>query len=246
MADSIQLKDISFRYSEKEKHSIKHITLDAEEGECIVIAGGSGCGKTTLTRCINGLIPHFYEGELAGSGVLLGRDMTNMRISDISKCVASVFQDPKSQFFTLDVMSELIFACENYGYNKVDIDRKLSYVIELLNLNPLLDKKLNKMSNGEKQRIAIASALMLNGKVLLLDEPSSNLDYRSIENLKRVLQILKADGFTIIISEHRLYYLKELCDRLVLIKDGGIEKTYTIEELDVLGNSEIHKGALEV
>ena len=128
--------------------------------------------------------PGFFEGEKSGKVLLLAEDITSMQIGDISQMAASIFQNPESQFFTTDVLSDLVYACENYGISQKVIQARVDSVVALLSLEPLLGRKLTELSGGEKQKVAIASALMLNADILLMDEPSSNLDYQSIRLLK--------------------------------------------------------------
>lgn len=220
----IEIKNVSFKYKEKNDFSINEINLPIKNGECIIVSGESGCGKSTLMRCINGLCPRFFEGEIHGQIILNNKDTTTKSISDFSGIVSSIFQNPDSQFFTLDTLSDIVFACENFGIEKKEIEQRLKKIIDLLSLENLIGRKLTKLSGGEKQKIAIASMLILDNKVILLDEPSANLDYQSIQLLKKILSQLKQESYTIIIMEHRLYYLRELADRLIVMKKGEIIK----------------------
>lgn len=218
----IEIKNVSFKYKEKKEYSIHKINLPIKKGECIVISGESGCGKSTLMRCINGLCPRFFEGEIHGQIFFNDKDTKTKSISDFSGMISSVFQNPDSQFFTLDTLSDIVFACENFGIEKKEIEKRLRKIMDLLSLENLVGKKLTELSGGEKQKIAIASMLILDNKAILLDEPSANLDYRSIQLLKKILSKLKREGYTIIVMEHRLYYLRELADRLIVMKEGKI------------------------
>lgn len=216
----VRLNDLSYRYKDNAAPTIQNISFFIKKGEVVVLTGRSGCGKSTLFRCINGLCPHFFEGEKKGNIYLNGKESTPLRICDISRLVASVFQNPESQFFTADVLSDLVYACENYGVPKGEIEMRLNRIASMLSLSPLIGKKISELSGGEKQKVAIASTLMLNADVLLLDEPSSNLDYQSIALLKATLAELKSKGYTIIVIEHRLYYLADVCDRLIVFECG--------------------------
>ncbi|EPF29088.1 energy-coupling factor ABC transporter ATP-binding protein [Treponema medium] len=240
----INLNDVSYKYNDATAQAIRHISLSVKKGELVAITGKSGCGKTTLFRCMNGLCPHFYEGEITGSLTLNGNALSSMHICDISNIVASVFQNSESQFFTTDVLSDLVYPCENYGIEKEEIQERLHRVKKLLSLEPLLNRKLSELSGGEKQKIAIASVLMLDTRVVLMDEPSSNLDYRSVELLTQILAQLKLKDYTILIIEHRLHYLAELCDRLIVMKNGSIVREYEKASLRTIGNDELHKQGL--
>ena len=240
----INLNDVSYKYNNAAAQAIQHLSLSIKKGELVVITGKSGCGKTTVFRCVNGLCPRFYEGEITGTLTLNGKVLSSMRICDISNIAASVFQNPESQFFTTDVLSDLVYPCENYGIEKEEIQERLHRVTKLLSLEPLLNRKLSELSGGEKQKIAIASVLMLDTRVVLMDEPSSNLDYRSVELLTQILAQLKSKGYTILIIEHRLHYLAELCDRLIVMENGSIVREYEKDSLRTIGNDEFHKQGL--
>lgn len=240
----IQIDELQYRYSDSAVWALRETSFSVANGELIVQTGKSGCGKSTLFRCINGLCPNFFEGEKAGGVFLMGKDISSMRIGNISKMAASVFQNPESQFFTTDVLSDLVYACENYGISKKDIQARVDSVVALPSLEPLLGRKLAELSGGEKQKVAIASALMLNADILLMDEPSSNLDYQSISLLKDTLAGLKAEGYTILVIEHRLYYLKDICDRLIVLENGEIVRTYERESLAVSDNDAFHEQGL--
>ncbi|UTC57578.1 energy-coupling factor ABC transporter ATP-binding protein [Treponema sp. OMZ 305] len=240
----IKLNDVSYQYNGAVVQAIQHISLSVKKGELAVITGKSGCGKSTLFRCINGLCPRFYEGEIKGCLTLNGNAVAAMSMCALSKSAASVFQNPESQFFTTDVLSDLVYPCENYGIQKEEIERRLKYVTELLSLEPLLNKKLSELSGGEKQKVAIASVLMLDTKIVLMDEPSSNLDYRSVELLTQILAQLKSKGYTILIIEHRLHYLAELCDRLIVMENGSIVREYKKDALHNVSNDVFHKQQL--
>ena len=240
----IRLEKLSYRYKDSEFQTIEEVNLSIKKGEFVVITGRSGSGKSTLFRCINGLCPLFFDGEKSGNIYLSGKDIAPFRICDISKMVSSVFQNPENQFFTADVLSDLVYACENYGIPKQEIEQRMRDIVSLLSINNMIEKKLSDLSGGEKQKIAIASILMLKTDILLLDEPSSNLDYQSIILLSEILEKLKAGGYTIIVIEHRLFYMKNLCDRLIVMGNGKISGVYEKSELKTMNNDMLHKKGL--
>ena len=240
----IRLEKLSYRYKDSEFQTIEEVNLSIKKGEFVVITGRSGSGKSTLFRCINGLCPLFFDGEKSGNIYLSGKDIAQFRICDISKIVSSVFQNPENQFFTADVLSDLVYACENYGIPKQEIEQRMKYIVSLLSLNNIIEKKLSDLSGGEKQKIAIASILMLKTDILLLDEPSLNLDYQSIILLSEIFEKLKAGGYTIIVIEHRLFYMKNLCDRLIVMGNGKISGIYEKSELKTMSNDMLHEKGL--
>ena len=183
-----------------------------------MLCGDSGCGKTTITRLINGLIPHYYDGELTGSVKVADMDVSKEEIYTISKKVGSVFQNPRSQFFCLDTSSELAFGCENLGMPVEQIIERIEHVVREVELENLVDRDIFKLSGGENQRIACGSVAAMLPDIIVLDEPTSNLDIESIEILKHILMLWKKHNKTIIIAEHRLYWLKDVCDRAVICR----------------------------
>ena len=234
----IECQDVSFSYpastlpdSERQAGgALKHISCTIEDGSFVLLCGTSGCGKTTMTRLFNGLIPHYHEGTYTGSVYLDGKDTRDLSLFDISLKVGSVFQNPRSQFFNVDTTSELAFGPENHGIAEDLVRDRVKRVAAQLKLEPLLDRSIFSLSGGEKQKIACGSAAAIAPDVYVLDEPSSNLDAYAIADFRQLLFTLKSQGKTIIISEHRLYYLSGLFDRVLYLKDGEIEGDYTAEE----------------
>ncbi|MCO7127057.1 energy-coupling factor ABC transporter ATP-binding protein [Sporolactobacillus shoreicorticis] len=226
----ITLNHVSFGYQGQSKQ-LKEINLKIKEGECVVITGSSGCGKTTLTRVMNGLIPHFYEGELTGNVAIKDQDTRQWPLWKIGQTVGSVFQDPKSQFFTSIVRDELAFGMGNYGASLNEMSRRLSGVLENRSLRDLEYRSLMQLSSGQKQSVAVAAAEMVQPDIYIMDEPSANLDMKATEQMRRMLLQLKEQGKTIVIAEHRLYYLTDVADRIVYMEDGRIIDLFTPEQL---------------
>ncbi|WP_024469321.1 ABC transporter ATP-binding protein [Treponema pedis] len=214
--------------------AIDGVSFTVQKGECLLLTGISGCGKTSLLRLINGLIPHYYEGSLLGEITVSGESILHRPVYDISKKVSTVFQNPKSQFFNLDTTSEILFFLENMGTRFEKMHERLNFVSQFLHIEHLLDRTIFNLSGGEKQMIAIASALASDTDIILFDEPTANLDIFYIEKIKEALRLLKESGKTLIISEHRLYFLKELIDRVLIIKDGKIAYTLSGEAFSAL------------
>lgn len=235
----VSINNVSFRYkSESASGGIQNINLSIPTGQTVVFCGESGCGKTTITRLINGLIPHFFEGELDGSVTVDGKNVSEQPLYDTASLVGSVFQNPRSQFFNVDTTSELSFGCENLGMPKDEILRRLEKTVASLRIEKLLDRSIFGLSGGEKQKIACGGAFMMNPEVYVLDEPSSNLDSDSILDLRATLAFLKLLGKTLVLSEHRLYYLRGIADRYIYVKDGGIAGDFTAEEFERLSDDE--------
>ena len=237
----INFKNVSFSYSGEHGtgDGVSEIDLTIKDGEFVVLCGESGCGKTTVTRLINGLAPHFYEGGMSGS-VMIGDVCVNTEnLSDIAALTGSVFQNPKSQFFNLDTTGELVFGCENLGIPREQIQQRLEKTKRDLQLDNLMDRDIFELSGGEKQQIACASCYTADPGVFVLDEPSSNLDKRAIQRLHRMLVKIKAAGKTVVIAEHRLYYLMDVADRFIYMRSGKIERIFTRDEMKALSESDL-------
>lgn len=241
----IKFKNINFEYrstcSKEKTNGVYDINLEIPKGQVLIICGKSGCGKTTLTRMINGLIPHFYQGNLNGEIYVEGQLVKDCSIESIARKVGSVFQNPRSQFFNVNTIDELAFGCENMGIESEDICNRINDVISSFRLEKLLDRSLFKLSGGEKQRIACGSIAALLPDIIVLDEPSSNLDISSIRELKEIILSWKAMGKTIIIAEHRLHYLMDVGDRVLYMEDGRISKDITLEDFKKIDSYELRK-----
>jgi energy-coupling factor transport system ATP-binding protein len=235
----ITFSNINFQYknNKTDKGNLIDIDLTIEDGELIVLTGESGCGKTTFTRLINGLAPNYYPGTVTGELLLDGENIIGKSVTELGRTVGSVFQNPRSQFFNVDTDSELAFAAENIAMDPSEIIRRMDQVTDDLDLTELRGRSIFELSGGEKQRIACGSVAVMHPKVIVLDEPSSNLDAESIEKLKCVLAKWKQQGKTIIIAEHRLFFLRELADRLIVMKDGRITRIFGREEMSDLSPS---------
>ena len=234
----IHIQNVSFTYEQADTPSLKNINLSVKTGECVLLCGKSGCGKTTLIRLLCGMLPDFYNGVFTGSVSVKGIDPVTAPMYEIAKTVGTVFQNPRTQFYTVNTTSEIAFGCENFGMEPKLIQDRVYETADALHINSLLDRNIFQLSGGEKQKIAFASIYAVNPDIYVLDEPSSNLDNHAINELQSMLQFLKAHGKTIVIAEHRIRYLKELADRAVYMKEGQIEKEYTMQELDSMSIAE--------
>ena len=227
----ITCKNVSFSYGkDNEKEAVSNISFNIKKGEVVLFCGMSGCGKTTITRLINGLIPHYYEGNLTGSVIVDKKNIKDTPLYDISEKVGSVFQNPRSQFFSVDTTSELVFGCENRGMPENEILKRKNKVVKESNIEKLMNRSIFNLSGGEKQKIACAGVSMISPDIIVLDEPTSNLDIEGIYMLIEILKKWKEEGKTIVISEHRLWFLKNIADRVIYLKKGIIEQSFTGDE----------------
>lgn len=230
----ITFENFSFRYEERSEFTLKDINLTVRTGELILLTGRSGCGKTTLIRSLNGLIPHFYPGEIKGNISLDGQSLLELKPSELAGKVGTVFQDPRSQFFMTDTTRELAFGCENMGFSREKTIDRITKSVTDLKLSDYLNRSIFDLSSGEKQQIAIGSVYALLPKVYIFDEPSANLDYDATKRLAEIMKRLKQEGYTVLVVEHRFYYLRELIDWAFLIQDGKIAQEFTREQFCTL------------
>lgn len=226
----IRFSEVSFRYENAKENSLKNINFDIQAGEVVLITGLSGSGKSTLLKCINGLIPNLYEGELTGKVQLDGRDLTTMGMDEISRLVGCVFQSPRSQFFTTNTTSELAFAMENYGISTQEMSERMDRLCDMFCIHKIMNRDIFTVSSGERQLLSLACALTLNPKILIFDEPSSNLDYAMTMRMGQYITNLKAQGYTIIVADHRYYYLNGRLDKVLLMQNGELQGIYTEAE----------------
>ena len=228
MVQKIKAENLSFEYKDSSE-GIHDINFEINKGEVILLTGNSGCGKSTLLRCLNGLIPAITEGNLSGQLFINDKNYKDLKMHELNREIGSVFQNPRSQFFTDNTTSELVFPMENYGYSKEQMKQKLKALVKTFGLEKLMDKNIFLLSSGERQMIALASALTMDQEVVLFDEPSANLDYGNAMRLGQIISWLKERGISVIVADHRFYYLNEIIDR-VFFMDKGKLHIYDSEE----------------
>lgn len=226
----ILLKDVSYEW-EDGRTALKNINLEIKKGEFILISGKSGSGKSTLGSVMNGLIPHYYKGKMKGEAFAFGKDISKLLLHEVGHIVGTVFQDPRSQFFTTTTDEEIAFGLQTICKSRDEIKQRVEEVYAELEIEELKGKSVFELSSGQKQKIAIASIYAMNPKVLILDEPSANLDMKATFDLFLILEKLKKKGTTVVLIEHRLYYAKSLFDRFLLVKDGEIAQDLSREEV---------------
>ena len=227
----IKIENVTYTYPEAAAPALKEVSLSVADGECVLLCGKSGCGKSSVIRLINGMIPNFYEGELTGSVLHDGRLVSELPLYAIAEKTGTVFQNPRTQFYTVNTTSEIAFGCENLGMPRERIVERVQRTVEDLEIEDLMDRSIFELSGGEKQIVAFASVYAMRPSVYVLDEPSANLDMSAVERLRRILALLKRQGATIVIAEHRLFYLRDLFDRAVCMEDGRVRAEYTQSEL---------------
>jgi len=241
----IQFQNVAFSYeSRKKEPSVSGLNFTIHSGEFILICGSSGSGKSTVGRIMNGLVPGFYRGELTGTVLLDGVDISSIPQVELAGSIGSVFQNPRTQFFDTDSTGELAFGCENMGFHKKEILKKIYTVTETFGIESLLNRDIFELSGGEKQKIACGSIYAVNPDVYVFDEPSSNLDLGSIKDLAEIMRKLKAEGKTIILIEHRIHYAAFMADRVFYMDGGRITKIFENEEFVNLDKEVLHRMGL--
>lgn len=234
----ISIDRVSFGYGETQE-TLSQVSTAIAPGECVLLCGASGCGKTTVTKLINGLIPAFTPGcRLEGRVEVDGLDPGTTPMYELARKVGSVFQNPKSQFFNLDTDSELAFGLENEGRPPDEIRKRVADTVDALHLQELQARNIFSLSGGQKQLLAFGSVYAMGPEIFVLDEPTANLDQDAIARLHDQIAGLKRQGRTVVIAEHRLYFLTDLIDRVLYLRDGVLERTFTRKQFFALTDGE--------
>lgn len=216
----ICLENVSYTYPFQDRPAVEDVSLHVRPGEIVLCTGASGCGKSTLIRLANGLCPHYYQGSLRGEVLVGGRPVREQSLAELSRQVGTLFQDPEQQFFALGVEEELVFALEWQGISADHMREAADRTVRDFDLGPVLHSSIHSLSEGQKQKVGLASICMQEPKALILDEPTANLDPESTVALARKLRELRERGMAVLVADHRLYWLEGLADR-VLIMEGG-------------------------
>jgi len=237
----VEFSDFSYKYLGADSLALKRINLKIEEGEYILVTGPSGCGKTTLCRAINGLVPHFHRGYIGGHVYVDEKDTRDYEVAQFAPIAGLVFQNPENQLVTLNVEKEIAFGPENLGVEPAEIRRRVEELIDLLKLEELRNKHPHEMSGGEQQRVAMASILSMKPRILVADEPTSNLDPKSAEMILKIITELNKQGMTVILVEHRLDLVAKDASRLILmnkaevVADGSPREVLSMDICQQLG-----------
>lgn len=226
------IDNLTFKYRTRPELAIENISFELKQGELLLIAGSSGCGKTTLARCINGLIPRSYRGERQGSVLLNGKEVAEMQIPEMAQVVGTLLQDPERQIVASNVFNEIAFGPENLGLPRDEIYRRVDQAMKRLNLEYLRERETFNLSGGEKQKVALAGVLTMNPSILLLDEPLASLDPASAHEALTVFRSLADEGKTVILVEHRVEDAIDIKpDRMLYMEDGCIKYLGPINDL---------------
>jgi len=219
----IETKNLSYTYPSASRPAILDVSLKIEKGEFVLITGPSGCGKTTLCRTFNGLIPHFYQGEVKGEIIVAGKDAKNHPTVEMAEHVGMVFQNPENQLFALSVEKDVAFGLENLGFNREEMRKRVNWALKLAGIYDLRERSPHEMSGGQQQRVAIAAVLAMQPEIIVLDEPTSFLDPLSAEKIFEVIYDLNQKlGITVVLVEHRLDLTAKYADHIIIMDEGKI------------------------
>ena len=219
----IEIQNLTYTYPGATKPSINDVSIKVEKGEFVLITGPSGCGKTTLCRCFNGLVPHFYQGELKGQITVAGKDTSKHQTYEMAKHVGLVFQNPENQLFALSVEKDVAFGLENLGVPRKEMREKVDWALNLTGIYDLRERSPHEVSGGQQQRVAIASVLAMQPEIIVLDEPTSFLDPLSAEKIFEVIYALnRKQGITVVLVEHRLDLTAKYADHLIVMNEGKV------------------------
>ena len=219
----IEIKELTFKYSGSKKNALENVSLTIEKGDFVGLIGESGAGKTTLCSCINGLIPHHYTGDFYGSVKIQGTDTFDIEPGKLALKVGSVFQDVDSQLVSFFVEDEILFGLENFGIPKNQIEQRITAALEALEIQELRHREISTLSGGQKQKVAIAAILALEPDILVLDEPTGELDPASSVQIFKLLQKLnKEKGITIVVAEQKIMLLCEYVKKLIVLEKGTL------------------------
>ncbi len=219
----IETKNLSYTYPSASRPAILDVSIKVEKGEFVLITGPSGCGKTTLCRTFNGLIPHFYQGELKGEIIVAGKDAKNHPTVEMAEHVGMVFQNPENQLFALSVEKDVAFGLENLGFSREEMRKRVNWALKLAGIYDLRERSPHEMSGGQQQRVAIAAVLAMQPEIIVLDEPTSFLDPLSAEKIFEVIYDLNQKlGITVVLVEHRLDLTAKYADHIIIMDEGKI------------------------
>jgi energy-coupling factor transporter ATPase len=219
----IKTQNLTYTYPGATKPSIKDISMTIEKGDFVILTGPSGCGKTTLCRCFNGLIPHFYNGNLEGTITVDDLKISEHKIHEIARHVGLVFQNPENQLFALSVEKDVAFGLENFAMPRDEMRKRVDWALQRVGVNELSERPPHELSGGQQQRVAIASVLAMQPDIMILDEPTSFLDPVGAQKIFEVINELnKQLGITIILVEHRLDLASNYANRVIVMAEGKV------------------------
>ena len=238
----IETRDLTYTYPGATEPSIKEVSITINKGGFVILTGPSGCGKTTLCRCFNGLVPHFYNGNLEGKIEVAGLNVADHKIHQLARHVGLVFQNPENQLFALSVEKDVAFGLENFAMPRDEMRKRVDWALQMAGISELSERPPHELSGGQQQRVAIASVLAMQPDIMILDEPTSFLDPVGAEKIFEVISELnKKLGITIILVEHRLDLASKYANHVIVMDEGRVvlngtpREIFTSEEARLIG-----------
>ena len=238
----IETRDLTYTYPGATEPSIKDVSITIDKGDFVILTGPSGCGKTTLCRCFNGLIPHFYNGNLEGKIEVAGLNVADHKIHQIARHVGFVFQNPENQLFALSVEKDVAFGLENFAMPRDEMRKRVDWALQMAGISELSERPPHELSGGQQQRVAIASVLAMQPEIMILDEPTSFLDPVGAQKIFEVIKELNNKlGITIILVEHRLDLASNYANHVIVMDEGKVvlngtpREIFTSEEARLIG-----------
>lgn len=229
----IELKNVTYCYPTSDTNSITDVNINIEKGKLYTIIGENGSGKTTLCNIIRGFIPNFYKGNLAGEVIIKGKNINEYNYVDLALEMGFVFQNPFTQISGArnTVYEELAYGLENIGIDSDEIHKRVKEIMEITKIKEFSDRSPYQLSGGQQQRVALASILVMDQDILIIDEPTSQLDPQSTDDIFEIIKLMKEKGKTIILVEHKIDQIAEYSDYIYVLKDGSIAAEGTPEDI---------------
>lgn len=229
----IMIKDITYRYPTSENNVLQNISINIKKGELCVIVGANGSGKTTLCNAIRGFIPSFYKGEISGEILIDGKNIFNEHSGDLALKMGFAFQNPFTQISGIakTVYDELVFGLENMGVDPSEIDNKVTSILKLIKIDQFADRDPFKLSGGQQQRVALAAILVMGQEILIIDEPTSQMDPQSTDEIFEIISLMKNMGKTVILVEHKMNQVANFADHIVVMENGHVVMDGTPREI---------------
>ena len=245
MSEVLRIEAYSFKYAGSDRHALLNVNFEVNRGEIVVVTGPSGCGKSTLLRSINGLIPHMYPGSCTGSVIVDGENVSSNSMSYLATKVGYVFQNPENQIFMFSVERDVAFGLENLGISRVEMRSRVNWAMKVLGITHLMRRTPHELSDGQKQRVAIAGVIAMKPKILILDEPTSLLDpHTALDVISAVKRLRDELNVTVIIVEHRLDLVSTIAEKMIVFDRGQVISQGNPE--DVLGNKAVLSAGIGV
>ena len=231
--DYLKLENVNYKYPLEEKNTLKNINIEIKKGEFWAVIGKNGSGKTTLCNILRRFVPDFYKGELTGKITLEGKELKDYSQKEIVQKIGFVFQNPFTQISGVKntVFEEIAYGLENLGIEREIIISEVEKILKLLEIERLRDKNPYNLSGGQKQRVALASIIAMNPDILVIDEPTSQLDPKGTEDIFKIINLMANEGKTIILVEHKLELIAEYAQNILVLDEGEIILSGKAEEV---------------